>query len=236
MTQIILAYDLSVFEARQKSLLHNILTEVGLIKLGLETITAGGQTGPTLADRIRTFTVSLHNAPKVMWDAKLADIENTVRKAARNIVEREGVGMLTIMASVSSGALRAGADTCQKAGVLALGVTVLTDINEECESIFGDTPSNKVLQFALRAKECGLGGIVCSPQELRFLRERGVTGLSFVTPGIRPKGTDSGDQKRVMTPGEAAKLGADYIVVGRPIMEAPDPFMAARRIREEANG
>jgi orotidine-5'-phosphate decarboxylase len=106
-----------------------------------------------------------------------------------------------------------------------LGVTVLT-------SVAGDV-RQEVLQLARLSKECGLDGVIASPHEIRLLREALGKEFLVVTPGIRPQWAETDDQKRVMTPGEAVAAGADYIVVGRPIIAANDPAAVARRVVEE---
>ena len=116
-----------------------------------------------------------------------------------------------------------------------LGVTVLTPISsDECVSIFGDKPEQKVLQFAAKLLEAGADGIICSPKELSILRQNtAFDQLMIVTPGVRPEWAATNDQKCIMTPGEAIAAGADYLVIGLLITAADDPVVAAGKISEE---
>ncbi len=234
MTKIVLAFDKSVYGDAEELCLSSLHGVVDVVKVGLEAITAlqvGQHYGHSVADDVASYCENAGIG--IFWDQKICDIRNTVERSLENICARPGVAMTTVMACVSEDALRAAAEVCSKHGVIALAVTVLTDINtDEGTSIFGDVPGHKVLQFARRAKKCGFGGLVCSPRELAYLRENRVD-LTLVVPGIRPTGAALGDQKRVMTPREAAQLGADYLVIGRPIMDAPDPHRAALAIRDE---
>jgi len=117
---------------------------------------------------------------------------------------------------------------------LLLGVTVMTSLNGDDLAATGinAAPADQVRRLAALARSCGLGGVVCSPFEVAMLKAEFGDGLKLVVPGIRPAGVDKGDQKRVMTPREAVDLGADYLVIGRPITGAPDPAAAAREIAE----
>jgi orotidine-5'-phosphate decarboxylase len=123
-----------------------------------------------------------------------------------------------------------------------MGVTVLTSINnEECVSIFGNDSVTKVIQFAHRLVDAGADGIICSAQEVVFLDKYPQFGNFIkITPGVRPVWAAVGDQKRIMTPAEAIKAGADYLVIGRPITQPPaeigGPVEAAKRIAEEIAG
>jgi orotidine-5'-phosphate decarboxylase len=119
---------------------------------------------------------------------------------------------------------------------IAFAVTVLTSHDDaECIHIFGDKPGPKVLQFAKDCLEFGIDGLVCSGRELALLQEHGLADkFKTFVPGGRPKWASTGDQKRTMTPAELALLGADYVVIGRPIMNGPyAPADAARRIKFE---
>jgi orotidine-5'-phosphate decarboxylase len=242
-TKLILACDWSDFGAEKRALLRSVAPYIDVVKVGLESMTAendddeiGYAMGVTIARLIRAEARDeLHK--DVMWDMKVCDVKNTVGRALANIVEYGTVSLTTLHATISDEALASAARICQGTGVTPLAVTVLTDLDEEqCMSRFGDRPKQIVLDFLNNAKKHGIRGLVCSPQELSFLRERGaLEGITTVIPGIRPAGTAKNDQKRVMTPREAAEAGADYIVVGRPITEAEDPAAAAKAIREELN-
>jgi len=169
-------------------------------------------------------------------DGKLNDIPNTVGGASLAI-SRIGVRMFNVHASAGrESVVKAVAN---KGNSLVLGVTVLTSISpDECVSIFGDKPGPKVLQFAQMLGEVGADGIICSPQELELLgKQPELAKLLKVTPGVRPLWAAVGDQKRVMTPGEAVKAGASFLVIGRPITQPPaeigGPIEAAKKIAEE---
>jgi orotidine-5'-phosphate decarboxylase len=122
-----------------------------------------------------------------------------------------------------------------QSGLKILAVTVLTSYNEADaqEAGYRHSIADLVAMRARQAKALGVDGIVCSPEEAAALRKLVGEGMSLVTPGIRPAGSSSGDQKRIMTPSRAIGAGADYLVVGRPIVEAADPKAAAQSIQAE---
>lgn len=198
-------------------------------KVGLEFICAG------LADVI--INLIRVQGGWTFFDGKLNDIPNTVGKAAKRISEKEGVCFFNLHASCGAKAMEAAVEN--KGNCKVLAVTVLTSIDEgECECIFGDKPESTVLQFAIEARDAGVDGIICSPKELRYLRgshdfEPDGPKLLIVTPGIRAVNAPPDDQKRTMTPGEAIRAGADYLVIGRPITKASDPVEATKRIIDE---
>ncbi|MDZ7798898.1 MAG: orotidine-5'-phosphate decarboxylase [Patescibacteria group bacterium] len=176
------------------------------------------------------------NAPDciIMADPKLHDIPNTVGNRAANF-EEMGVNWLTVHAS---GGIKMMEKAVERAPtVRILGVTILTSLsNQDCNLTYGLPAMEKVIQFARWSKSAGCSGIVCSAKELLFLGKYDdeFDDLMKVVPGIRPKGYgQSDDQKRKMTPGEAIKTGADYLVIGRPITTADDPVEAAERINRE---
>lgn len=232
-TGIILAYDKSnIFDVRQT--LESVLPYVDIVKIGLEAMTAETADGKTVATYIRELVIrGFHK--DVMWDMKLHDISNTIGGAAKNIVEL-GSKMFTLHATASDAALEAAAKAAGDQS-LALAVTVLTDLDEpQSHSRFGRTPSKAVLDFACNAQTLGINGLVCSPLELQYIKQHRTKSMTTVIPGIRPVWAAANDQKRVMTPAEAAEAGADYIVVGRPILQPPEgmtPAEAAKRIRAE---
>jgi orotidine-5'-phosphate decarboxylase len=119
--------------------------------------------------------------------------------------------------------------------LLLLGVTVLTSTNSETLREIGmaEDVSRQVVRLAEIGADCGIGGLVASAQEIGALRKAVGESLKLVIPGIRPRGSEEHDQKRIMTPAEAVAAGADYLVIGRPITAAPDPTIAARKILEE---
>lgn len=225
--RIIVALDVSTTLAAQK-LVGGLSCYVGFFKIGLEFISAVG--GPVAVE-----TVQQRNG-QVFYDGKFNDIPNTVAGAAKAVAAL-GVKMFNVHASAGAAAIKAAVEN--RGQSLVLGVTVLTSLNEEeCISIFGDTPGNKVVQFAKMLRDCRADGIICSPQELELLgKQKELAGLLKVTPGVRPEWAAAGDQKRIMTPGEAVKAGADYLVIGRPITKPPEgigtPAEAAKKIAKE---
>lgn len=202
------------------------------IKLGLEFFTAQGPEGV----QIMREACGVHN--DFFLDLKLHDIPNTVAGAVRAAM-RCRPQFLTLHASggveMMKAALAASLEEEKKSGIKApalLAVTVLTHMDEKDLSASGQmTPvADQVLRLATLAKEEGLPGVVCSPHEIRILRERLGNDFLLIVPGIRPAGSAKADQKRVMTPAEALQAGASSLVIGRPITQAPDPAIAAREI------
>lgn len=243
--RIILPLDVSsVAEAR--SLVDLLVPHVGAFKVGLEfiysTITElllrGDEEAIILLKEVRALARAL-GAEHVFWDGKFYDIPNTVRGASLAI-SRMGVSMFNVHASAGIESVKAA--VASKGNSLVLGVTVLTSIgklpdgSDECVSIFGDKADGKVLQFAKMLSDVGADGIICSPQEMKALTEKG-SELLKVTPGVRPEWAAVGDQKRVMTPREAIMAGADYLVIGRPITKPPaeigGPAEAAKKVAAE---
>jgi orotidine-5'-phosphate decarboxylase len=207
---------------------------VGGIKLGLEFFLAHGAAGVRSA-----FPAPLRAAGLGFFlDLKLHDIPNTVAGGIRAVVELEPT-FITIHAAGGPAMMRMAAKTAaDEAGRLGvarprlLGVTVLTSLDRadlEATGIAAE-PSEQALRLAMLACDCGLDGIVCSPLEIAALRRACGEDFVLMVPGIRPAGSASADQKRVMTPAEAVKLGANHLVIGRPITEAADPAAAAQAI------
>jgi orotidine-5'-phosphate decarboxylase len=200
---------------------------VGIFKLGLE-IFAGE--GPRLVEEIHG------RGERVFLDLKLHDIPNTVVGAVRSVC-RLGVQMLTIHASGGPAMMQAA---CQEAQAspsppILLAVTALTSLSEADVHSLGiaGSPEHWVERLASLAKESGIRGIVSSSKELLMLQRKFGNSLKYVVPGIRPAGAALQDQSRASTPGDAIRSGADYIVVGRPILQATDPVQAADVIAEE---
>ncbi len=237
-TQIAFAWDKDTFTAQDSQLLESIAPHIGAVKIGLQAMTSHPEDETyTVADCVRGFTKD-NLGLQVAWDAKLDDIDNTAAAAARNIVGNV-VHMLTFHTTMSDSAIRQVVQICQEANTLPLGVTVLTDIGpEECLVRYGGTPEKVVERLVRNAKRLGMRGLVCSPQELSTLSKAGLLdGMTTFIPGIRPTWAQMDGQKRTMTPGEAAKAGAKWIVVGRPILNYPidmgGPAEGARLIRQE---
>ena len=217
--KIIVALDVPSSE-QGLALINALSGAVGFFKIGLQSYTADGQ-------------ALIRPAGNVFLDLKLHDIPNTVAKAVE-AAGALGVKMLTLHLSGGSEMIRA-AVRAKKNGMLLLGVTVLTSSTEETlrETGVPEKMSDQVLRLARLGVANGIDGLVASPHEARVLREEFGDKIKIVTPGIRPAGSDPGDQKRFATPREAIESGADYLVIGRPITAAPDPREAVDRIVEE---
>lgn len=214
------------------SLGARLADKVGGLKLGLEFFGAEGPAG--------VRAVAALGLP-VFLDLKLHDIPNTVAKAVTALVPLRPF-MMTIHTAgglhMMTAAAEAAKDAAAKHGVPApilVGVTVLTSLNGDDLAAVGvsTTPEAQVLRLATLARQAGLDGVVCSAAEIAPLRRALGSDFTLVVPGIRPKGADVGDQKRVMTPREAMAAGASFLVVGRPITGAPDPAAAADAIVAE---
>jgi orotidine-5'-phosphate decarboxylase len=199
---------------------------VGGLKVGLEFLTARGPDG--LAAIVETGF-------PVFADVKFHDIPNTVAGAAREIA-RLGVAIFNVHASGGEAMLRAAREAASSISpdVKLIAVTVLTSIDEkELDAVGQRGPAaDQVVRLASLAQRCGLDGVVCSAWEIAPLRKACGKDFHLVVPGIRPAGADLADQRRVMTPVEAAREGADILVIGRPITGAADPGAAARAIME----
>ena len=231
--KIILALDVDS-EEKALCLVRELKDEVGAFKVGLELFNT---TGPEIFRSLEKA-----GAGRVFYDCKLHDIPNTVAGASR-AVARMGVWMFNVHTTGGSAMMKAAAEaareTASKLGVVApkvIGVTVLTSIDEATlrgELMVGQDVKAQVVHLARLAKSAGLDGVVASPQEIEAIRDACGPDFLIVTPGVRPAGAELGDQKRVMTPGEAVRRGADYVVIGRPITAADDPIAAARAISAE---
>jgi orotidine-5'-phosphate decarboxylase len=200
---------------------------VGGLKIGLEFISALGPDG--------VRGVAALGLP-VFADVKFHDIPNTVAGAARALVSL-GVGLFNVHVSGGEAMLRATVDVAATAHPRprVLGVTVLTSMNDDDLAAVGQIgPAQaQVLRLARLAKHTGLDGVVCSPQEIVEIRKACGPDFLIVTPGVRPAGSDLADQRRVTTPAEAMRSGADILIVGRPITAAADPAAAAKAIADE---
>lgn len=172
----------------------------------------------------------------VFLDLKYHDIPNTVAQACRAAADL-GVWMVNVHAQGGRRMLeeaRESLATLENRPRL-IAVTILTSLGAEDlrEVGLAGTPLDNVQRLAALAEDCGLDGVVCSPREIAPLRAGRSPDFALVTPGIRPAGADTGDQRRVMTPTEAVAAGADYLVIGRPITAAPDPMQALEAIERE---
>jgi orotidine-5'-phosphate decarboxylase len=196
----------------------------GAFKIGLQAFVANG---PALVREL------VARGEKIFVDLKVHDIPNTAQNAVAEIAALR-VAMTTVHAAGGEAMLRFSA----RDDVLVLGVTVLTSLDDaELRRIgFTGNAVETSVRLARLAKQCGLRGVVTSPEEIAAIREACGRDLIIVAPGVRPEGSAAGDQRRTTTPAAAIAAGADYIVVGRPITDAPAPRDAALRIIEQLDG
>ncbi|HXA13900.1 MAG TPA: orotidine-5'-phosphate decarboxylase [Opitutaceae bacterium] len=205
-----------------------ILRSLRWVKIGLQMFTACGP------DCVRE--VADHGF-QVFLDLKLHDIPHTVAKAVESLAPLP-IGMLTLHTGGGREMMVAARAAQQQAkpDLLLLGVTVLTSMDAAALAEIGvaTAPEAQVARLARLATEAGLRGLVCSPLEVPLLRAQLPAEVQLITPGIRPAGeAGNDDQKRTLTPAEAARAGSNYIVVGRPILKAKDPAFAVRSILDE---
>ena len=228
MSELIVALDVqSRLEAVDR--INMIGDSVNFYKIGLELFTAEG---PDVVRAVKDL------GKKVFLDLKLHDIPRTVERAVRS-AGKLGVDLLTIHSVGGNAMIRAAADAAAEFGANApkvLAVTVLTSLDEtdlRDVGIIGRTPADQVRAAAFLSVASGADGLVCSPKEVGMLSKSLRKGTLFITPGVRPAGAAVGDQKRVATPADAVRDGATHLVVGRPILAAPDPAAAAAAILME---
>ncbi|MBU2147519.1 MAG: orotidine-5'-phosphate decarboxylase [Alphaproteobacteria bacterium] len=220
--RLIVALDVPTLADAEK-VVGDVGDAVSFYKIGYQLVFAGGL----------GFARELAaEGKKVFLDMKLLDIDNTVAKGVENIA-RMGMSMLTLHAYPK--AMRAAVSAAEGSGLCLLGVTVLTSMDEHdlVEAGYEYDPHTLVLRRAEQALDAGMGGIVCSADEAAAVRKVVGPDLAVVTPGIRPTGSANGDQKRVVTPADGIRSGASHLVVGRPVVAAPDPRAAALSIIEE---
>jgi orotidine-5'-phosphate decarboxylase len=229
--KLIIALDVpTADEARE--LVAQLRGVAGMFKIGSQLFTAAG---PSLAREIAA------QGERVFLDLKFHDIPNTVAAAGVEAA-RLGVAMFNVHAAGGGEMMRrvskAVKETAEREGLakpVVLGVTVLTSSDAATLAEIGLSvePKTQVERLARLANESGLDGVVASPQEITLARETTREDFVIVTPGVRPYGAARDDQKRVMTPAEAVRAGANYIVIGRPVIKASDPLAAAQAIIEE---
>lgn len=207
--------------AAARALLAAVAPYVGGVKLGLEFFCAHGPAG--------IAAVMAGQALPLFLDLKLHDIPNTVAGAVKSLAPL-APSILTVHAA-GGNAMLAAARAAAPSSTRVVAVTVLTSLDDA--DLLGagvpDGTATQAVRLARLARAAGLDGIVCSPHEVAAVKAQWDGGL-FVVPGVRPAGSDVGDQKRVMTPAEARAAGAGVLVVGRPITAAPDPAAAAAAI------
>jgi orotidine-5'-phosphate decarboxylase len=196
-------------------------------KVGLELFVGSG---PAVIEPL------LRRGHKIFLDLKLHDIPNTVAGAVRSAASL-GASMLTLHAAGGPAMLQAAREAAASVpnAPELLAVTVLTSMDASQLGAIGvsSQPAEQVELLARMGLAAGLNGFVCSPQEVGSLRTLAGPEATLVIPGIRPAGAAAGDQKRIATPADALRQGASYLVVGRPITQAPDPAKAAQAILEE---
>ena len=224
--RLIVALDVaSAREARQ--VVQTIGDAATTYKVGKQLFTAEG---PQI---VRDLVSS---GRKVFLDLKFHDIPNTVAAAVTEAAKL-GVSMLTVHASGGGGMLRAAAQAAVQSSAkpMVLAVTVLTSLSDADMMQLGIAGQviHHVVRLAVLARDAECGGVVASALEARELRREFGSEFNIVTPGVRPAGTATGDQARVLTPKEAIAAGANYLVVGRPILQAADPSRAASEIVRE---
>jgi orotidine-5'-phosphate decarboxylase len=226
--RLIVALDVDSSE-QATDLVRQLAGEVGMFKIGKQLFT---HAGPQAVRQIQEL------GGEIFLDLKFHDIPNTVAKAAIEAT-RLGVKMFNVHASGSLEMMRMTVKevkrVCRQQNLrkpIMLAVTVLTSLNQDDLERVGveRKVADQVVRLALLTKEAGMDGVVASPHEVADIREACGRRFVIVTPGIRPSDGSRNDQQRVMTPQEAVRGGVDYIVVGRPIIEAKDPIAAARAI------
>lgn len=224
--KLILALDLPDRESALK-ILDGLRGKLEWVKIGLQMYLKYG------ANFVREVSGM---GFKIFLDLKLFDIPNTVASAVES-VSALPVSMLTIHASGGREMMRRAVESAAERNpeLLILGVTVLTsfDADSLAETGVELEPEWQVEKLAKLAVDSGLKGLVCSPLEIEGLRSILPEDTVLVTPGIRPSGSSADEQKRIMTPADAARAGSDFIVVGRPILKAENPAFAVSKILEE---
>lgn len=199
---------------------------VGGLKIGMEYFYATGHAG---------YQRIVETSVPVFLDLKLHDIPHTVAAAVRAVCPLKPA-ILNVHAGGGTAMMQAAAHAAMEFEMppLMIGVTILTSLEQKNLAQMGivGTPQDQVLRLANLAQESGMGGIVCSAHEIEAIRRECGADFKLIVPGIRPKGSDTHDQKRVMTPSDAQKAGADILVIGRAITKAENPAKAARAISD----
>ena len=224
--KIIVALDVAT-KKEAFDLVEQLRGAISFFKIGLQLYTAEG---PEIVRAVRA------TGANVFLDLKLHDIPNTIRLAVESAAQLE-IQMLTIHLFGGEAMIRA-AVSAKPRDLLLLGVTVLTSVDEQTIRQIGiaDKVENHVLRLAKLGVKNGIDGIVASSHEIGRLRREFGDKIKIVVPGIRPAGSESADQKRVMTPREAIHAGADYLVIGRPIIAHSRPGEAVTKILQELGG
>ncbi len=220
--RLILALDVPSVAAAE-AMIARLGGSVSFYKIGYQLAFAGG------IDLARALAGA---GKRIFLDLKLHDIGNAVARGVESVA-RLGVSFLTVHAYPQT--MHAAVDARAGSTLRILAVTVLTSYDDAdlASAGYDFTVSELVRERAAQARDIGVDGLVCSGEEAAMLRPIIGPVMTLVTPGIRPAGADAGDQKRVMTPAAAIAAGADYLVIGRPILAAPDPKAAAEAIVAE---
>ena len=225
--KIILALDTNDFDKAMS--IVKVLDSNIIFKLGMEFFYSFGYEG---IDKIKKLRPKI----KIFLDLKLHDIPNTVCKAIIPLVEKIKPYMMTIHSTGGANMMMEVVKTVKEIPKikrpLMLGVTVLTSLNPRALDELGWKPNvnQNVITYALLCKKSGLDGIICSALEIDIVRRNCGKNFKIVTPGIRLKKSRKHDQKRVVTPAEALKMGTDFIVIGRPILDAKNPKKELNKI------
>lgn len=224
--KIIVALDNIDYKSKLEYLVKDLAPFGVGFKVGLELISSG----------LALWTIKLihESGGWIFYDGKFNDIPNTVNKAVR-AVARQNVRMIDVHASSGLESMVNAVKGKGNSQTLVLAVTVLTSLDyKEVSNIFGKPVINSILYFAYQAKKSGCDGIVCSPQDLVILKPYPeLRKLIKVTPGIRPVWAQSDEHKRFMTPKAALEAGADYLIIGRPIINPPKKIGSAQKALEE---
>jgi orotidine-5'-phosphate decarboxylase len=230
--RIIIALDVSERHALEKWA-ETLRTHVSWVKVGMELFYALGSEAVTYLNK---------QGFKVFLDLKLHDIPNTVEKAATVLVET-GAAMINLHCLGGVEMMKRTAERVRKeAGMKGLtppkliGVTILTSISEEIlkkELQINSSMKEQVLHLATIAKDAGLNGVVASPLEVQAIKDKCGDGFLTIVPGIRPAWSVVNDQRRILTPRQALDRGADFLVIGRPVLQAADPVKAVEMIINE---
>lgn len=221
--RVIVALDFQEIEQLDKLLKQ--LPNLSFVKVGMELFYTAG---PDLVKRLKDRGL------KVFLDVKVHDIPNTAYGAV-NTLSKLGCDILNVHCAGGLEMMKRAKEALVGDTKL-IGVTQLTSIDQEAmneQLLIPGEVEDCVLHYAALAKEAGLHGVVCSPNEVKLLKSKLGLGFLAVTPGVRPLGSDVGDQKRIMSPAQAVQAGSDYLVIGRPITASSDPKQAFDQILAE---
>jgi len=227
-SKIIIALDYKN-EADTLALVDQLEPSLCRLKVGKELFV---RCGPALVEKL------IAKGFDVFLDLKFHDIPNTVAAACRAAADM-GVWMVNIHASGGRKMMIAAREALEQSShqPLLIGVTILTSLSHQdiAEVGLDIEPVDQVLRLAQLASDSGLNGVVCSPMEVSILKQQLGQDFILVTPGVRPAGSDIGDQQRIMTPAKALSAGSDYLVIGRPITASVNPVQALKSIINECN-